>query len=526
MINSENNLTINFSNENLSILKFFFNLLTLLCFFIQIFLGETLEDYYCIIILVTLNLIVSQYCFNEKILFLYPISTFIIFCTNISIGGSALIFKTFFLEPVTLRLHLPLETFFFLFICIIYLIICHYSYRKINLFYLIKNYFSNILIKLETKNNFKFNNFICNFCFLLLILISFFLVRAGQKSFLENIMDGIGVFSAMPLIFLLFVPIYNEAKQKHYEYYIYITIYMILSFFFCLAVNSRAFFFDKIYLILILLFFFLILGIIKITYRFFFKTLIFFIVAILIAPILNKYSEGVLSVRDLRFENINNPTQNIYNFFENTLGKSQIKFIDSNSSTLFKEDYISSSIIGRINTTYTTDNLFFASKYLTSSSVQKIQDYEKNQIISLFPEFFIKIFDKDFNKKFYGENTTASLFYKAVESDYGGPKSVGSMFATLHIYYNNYFFIYFYPITIVCFIVGDSFWLKTQRFSNLLFSIIYATAGSLTGVFAVTSISVLMNIVFRGIPQTIILYALLLWLYNLFLKKNTITQQQ
>ena len=234
----------------------------------------------------------------------------------------------------------------------------------------------------------------------------------------------------------------------------------------------------------------------------------------------------MLSVRDLRFENINNPTQNIYNFFENTLGKSQIKFIDSNSSTLFKEDYISSSIIGRINTTYTTDNLFFASKYLTSSSVQKIQDYEKNQIISLFPEFFIKIFDKDFNKKFYGENTTASLFYKAVESDYGGPKSVGSMFATLHIYYNNYFFIYFYPITIVCFIVGDSFWLKTQRFSNLLFSIFYASAGSLTGVFAVTSISVLMNIVFRGIPQTIILYALLLWLYNLFLKKNTITQQQ
>jgi hypothetical protein len=299
---------------------------------------------------------------------------------------------------------------------------------------------------------------------------------------------------------------------------------MISAFLFSLAVNARSFFLDKVYLILILLLFFLILGIIKITYRFFFKSLIFFIVALLIAPILNNYSEGILSVRNLRSENISNPTQNIYNFFENTLDKSQIKFIDSNSSTLFKEDYIPSTIIGRINTIYTTDNLFFASKYLTSSSVQKIQDYEKNQIISIFPEFFIKMFDKDFNKKFYGENTTTSLFYKAVESDYGGPKSVGSMFATLHIYYNNYFFIYFYPITIVCFIAVDSFWLKTQRFSNLLFSIFYGTAGSLTGVFAVPSISVLMNIIFRGIPQTIILYALLLWLYNSFLKKNTIKQ--
>jgi len=231
-----------------------------------------------------------------------------------------------------------------------------------------------------------------------------------------------------------------------------------------------------------------------------------------------------LSVRNLRSENINNPTQNIYNFFENTLDKSQIKFIDSNSSTLFKEDYIPSYIIGRINTIYTTDNLFFASKYLTSSSVQKIQDYEKNQIISLVPEFFIKIFDKDFNKKFYNESTTTSLFYKAVESDYGGSKSTGSMFATLQIYYNYYFFIYFYPITIVCFIAVDSFWLKTQRFSNLLFPIFYSTSGALTGVFAVSSISVLMGLVFRGIPQTIILYALLLWLYNSFLKKNTIKQ--
>jgi hypothetical protein len=404
----------------------------------------------------------------------------------------------------------------------VYLIICHYSYRKINLFSLIKNYFSNIFIKLETKNNFKFNNFIGNFCFLILILTLFFLVRTEQKSLLENIMDGLIVFIAMPLIFLLFIPIYNEAKQKHYKYYIYITIYMILIFLYSLAINSRSFFLDKIYLILTLLLFFLMLGIIKITYRFFFKTLIFFIVAILIAPILNKYSESVLSVRNLRFENINNPTQNIYNFFENTLDKSQIKFIDSNSSTLFKEDYIPSTIIGRINTIYTTDNLFFASKYLTSSSVQKIQDYEKNQIISVFPEFFIKIFDKDFNKKFYGENTTTSLFYKAVESDYVGPKSVGSMFATLQIYYNYYFFIYFYPITIVCFIAVDSFWLKTKRFSNLLYPIFYGTSGALTGVFAISSISVLMNIIFRSIPQTIILYALLLWLYNFFLKKNTI----
>ena len=524
MINSENNLTINFSNQNLSILKFFFNLLTFLCFFIQIFLGETLEDYYCTIILVALNLIVSQYCFNEKILFLYPISTFIIFCTNIFIGGSALIFKTFFLEQITLRLHLPLETFFFSFICIIYLILCHYSYRKINLFSSVKNYFSNILIKLETRNNFEFNNFIGNFCFLLLILILVFLERTEQKSFLENIMDGLNIFIVMPLIFLLFVPIYNGTKQKHYKYYIYITIYMILAFLYSLATNSRSFFLDKINLILILLFFFLILGIIKISYRFFFKTLFFFIIAMLIAPILNNYSEGILSVRDLRSESINNPIQNMYNFFENTFDKKQIKFIDKNSSTLFKEDYIPSSIIGRINTVYATDNLFFASKYLPSSSVQKIQDYEKNQIISLFPEFFIKIFDNDFNKNYYNENTTTSLFYKTVESDYGGPKSVGSMFATLQIYHNYYFLIYFYLITIVCFITADSFWLKTQRFSNLLFPIFYATTGALTGVFAVTSISVLMNVVFRGIPQTIILYALLLWLYNSFLKKNKIKQ--
>jgi hypothetical protein len=151
--------------------------------------------------------------------------------------------------------------------------------------------------------------------------------------------------------------------------------------------------------------------------------------------------------------------------------------------------------------------------------VQKIQDYEKNQIISLFPEFFIEIFDKDFNKNYYNENTITSLFYKAVESDYGGPKSIGSMFATLQIYHSYYFFIYFYLITTVCFITADSFWLKTQRFSNLLFPMFYATAGALTGVFAVTSISVLMNVVFRGIPQTIILYALLLWLYNSFSKK-------
>jgi len=518
MLSEEKNLSINFSNQNLNFIKFIYSLLTFLCFFIQLILGSTSEDYYCAILLLTLNIIVAQYCFDEKILLAYPISTFVIFCTNIQIGGSALYFKSLYLESVTLKLRAPLETFSFMFLCIIYLIICHYTYRKINLFIFTKNYLSNTFSKLKITYNSKFNNFIGYFCLVLTFIVTFFIIDEGQKSLIENINDGLKLFIIMPLInfFLLYINFYDRAESKiNYKYFIFIIFYIMLIIFYSILVNSRGVLLHNMYVIIMLLIFFLMLGIIRITYNFFFKAVLALILLLSIVPILNNYSQTILDTRDLRYENINNPIKNFDIFLESFSNKNKIQF-DDVQSKLFREDYIPSTILGRVNTIFTIDNLFFASKYLSLSSIEKIKDYEKKQIISIFPEFIIKIFDNNFNKKFYNENTISAMIYKATDNTYGGTKPVGSMYAILQIYYGYYFFIYFYLITIICFIVIDAFCLKNLNFTYMLFPLFLL----ITSIFTAGSVSSLFEILLRLIPQSVILYLFLYSIYSFFLKKN------
>jgi hypothetical protein len=518
MFNEEKNSTIIFSAQNLDFIKFFYNLLTFLCFFIQLILGSSLEDYYCIMLLLILNIIVSQYCFNEKILFSYPISTFVIFCTNIQMGGSSLYFKSLYLESVTLKLRVPFETFFFSLLCIVYLIICHCTYRNVNLFILTKNYLSNFLSKLKITNNTKFNNFIGCCCLALTFMITFFIIEEEQKTLIENINDGLKLFIIMPIInfFLLSINIYNTEEEKiNFKYFIFIIFYTVSILFYSIIINSRGTLLHSVYVIIMLLIFFLLLGVVKITYKFFYKSLFAFILVLFISPIVNNYSQTLLDTRGLRGENINNPIKNFDNFLESFSVKKKMQFVEQETN-LFREDYIPSTILGRVNTIFTIDNVFFVSKYLSLSSIEKIKDYENNQIISIIPEFIIRFFDKDFNKKFYIENTITAMIYKTIDNTYSGPKPVGSMFAILQIFYGYYFFIYFYLMVIICFIVMDSFCLKNQKFSYILFPLFYF----ITSIFVTSSMSSLIEILLRTIPQTIILYLLLYYIYSLFLKKN------
>jgi len=185
---------------------------------------------------------------------------------------------------------------------------------------------------------------------------------------------------------------------------------------------------------------------------------------------------------------------------------------------LFPENYYKISIMNRINVINYVDNIIYSEKYLIESQISSLKDFEINKIISIFPEPFLAPFVDKFSKEDY-TTSIASKVYLLLDPDYGGNLSLGSMFAILKMYYGYYFFLLFLPFLLLQFSVVDSFFIKNQFSPILLFSLWSTSTGFLNSLLF-SSFSTWVLFFFRTVPQSIILYILLFYLYKIFFIKK------
>ena len=124
--------------DNLKILKRSFYFISILCFSIQLVLSNSLNDYICIIIIFVFNIFICSYCYKDKNILNFPISSNIIFISSFINLGGILYLKTFEYDLLTIKLQHPLNTLILLVLFNLIIVFTHFIYTKSNNISMIK----------------------------------------------------------------------------------------------------------------------------------------------------------------------------------------------------------------------------------------------------------------------------------------------------------------------------------------------------------------------------------------------------
>ena len=503
--------------SNLKKIKFLFLFLILISSLCQVFLINDFKDLYSLIFLILSNLIVLNYCFNIENLKNYPISTFSIIFTNFYSNCSALFFKSLFLEPVTGNLYNPNFTFFYLLIFNILIVVIHIFYKNLLFFNTLKKLIQKIFlfINLDKINNKEFLIFLGLFSLLIAtISVTFFgstIYSSNQfgPNIVGDILNATNVFFISPFIILFTTNIYNFKITKKNYFFIFISFILVI--YLSLGLNARSAFFDILFVGILIYCFSFLIGANQIKVLRLNKIVFILIFSLLIGSYIDKFSDSYLDVRATR--DITNPISNIKNHFKNFNNQKSNKVYEVTPDRIFDENYYQINILNRINIVKATDNILFSKKYLNKDQIDKILNYELNQILALVPNPVIKIFSNSFNKNDYLQFTITSKIYRSVDKFFKGGKSNGISFGIFFIYENIFFLTLFLLSVFLCFTLLDAFKYKNS-YLIIFFVLIYSTSGSLINIISSGSLSDVIGTLIRSIPQSILFYFIIYKIFN------------
>lgn len=516
-------------NQNLEILKKTIYIFSFGCLITQLILSKNSLDYASVFLIFLSNIFVTSYCFSQKNISQYPISSNIIFVSYfINIGG-VLYFKTITTSLITDKLNLPLNTILYLIIFNFIIIISHYFYKKINFINEIRNNLSNFFFKnnLITISNNKFLIFIGSIAVILKLFYYDLNIAIGEQtlnqypSLFRDITIGMVSFIYAPFLILFSKKLYNLYDEKNYNFIYF--IFSIIILFLSMSTGSRSLLFD---LGLFIFFVFLIYAqqeYIRLNKFFLFKMVIILIVTLPMMTVLDTISKAYLLDRSKNtqqspIKNFTTTVNRIMNYEQTSL---DVKKIYDLSDYFQSEEYYDNSILNRFNILLVNDNINYVLSNISTIKLNEIKTHEFNKIISIIPQPIINIFNKDFIKTDYLRVSMGSFIYRAYDQYSVGRLNIGSFpFAMTH-YYKILWPFYLFLLSIFVFFVFDSFFHQKKKIiSPIVFFLFYATSGGALNIFTSSEISKLISLTIRNVPQTIILYFLLYKCYDLLFNKK------
>jgi hypothetical protein len=523
LINSTNYIESNSSKiKNLSII------FLILCSLIQLILLKNYENIFSILFLFLSNLLILNYCLKKENIFNYPVSIFSIIFLNIYANGGTLFFKSVLFEDLTINLHQPNYTFFLLLVFNAVILITHFFYTKIKFLDRVKLKINNLyrFIKINNENKVMIKDF-----FILLGISTVFFASLSftffgnfiyfQKqtgpNFLGDIINGINIFYISGFVVLYSKKFYNFSFSRKDSFLIFLS--GISIFYLSLGLNSRSAFFDLAFVGLLIYAFYFFIGYYEIKVLRLNKIFIVFIFLFFSTSLVDRFSETYIESREIRDKT--NPVQNVKNHFSTFLDSKIIKNYDFYTSTnIFNENYYKVNLLNRINIIKATDNVLYAKKFIGNKQLDNLVDYEKGQIISILPSPLIKLFSQSFDKNnFLNFSMTSKIFIEADRS-FGGSKSNGLIYPIVYIYNDYSFYLLFFFILILSFLFLDSFYnRKDKSFSILLFLLFYTTGGGLINAISQGSVSDAFALLFRDLPQSIVIIFILFKIFSLVKKK-------
>lgn len=515
------------SNKQIDSVRLIIYLISFISLVIQLFVFENNNDLYCIFIIFFSNILTTFYCLNKKYFFKYPISLLMIFISYFINLGGALFFKSFEFTLITEKLDLPLSTILILTTINITIILSHSLYRKINE---------------STKTN-KINNFLIKIDFFkigdvkFLYFLSFIVVASKLFFFdLNRTISAQGEFGYNPNLFqdivnglkyVIYLPVVIFFSKSLFEIdhvpkkYFFFILFLLSIAFISLSRSNRSILFDCFLLSAIVVFILILFDRINLKKNFFIKLILLPLLIIPSFNIIENLSKQFVTERSLYMERT--PIENVKSFIENAFSKKnnnlylEKKYLSD--QIFFSENYYKSSLFNRANILHIHDNFNYIDKNISNVKLDKLKEIQINKTISILPQPIINIFSHNFNKQDVVHFSTASFLYGNLEYG-GGTLNIGSAIMTMYIIFGYWIFIILFIFFIPVFIFMDSFYNKQKMiFSPYIIIFFYSTSGGILNFISATELSFWLNLIFRIIPQTLIIIFIAKFAYNKFLKK-------
>ena len=527
------NVFLNHSQNNISKFKKYYILFIFICGSVQLILSENFTDLTVLFYVILINILILFYCFQSNKFKLFPISYLIIFFSFFFNAASALFLKTLELNKVSSNLYLPKDIYFFLLISTILIIATHMIY--------VKNYTKN-------KKSFTFNLiqkfglykidlnllfYLGVFSLIMQVLYTFDLMGIGYNN--TNILGGYGVLTDFmlgynPFYILIFQLILSKHLfNKNYSinkivYFLFFLIVIYIS----IATNRRDILFFGILNLLMILVTIFLLGKIQIDKKQFLKYFSIFIILLLSSGTILKLNYAYLIERNnvsrATFTNLTSflstfsKINNNKNFYKNF--KSNMRFTVTSKINI--QNYYDSLIFERLNPIKYADNILFFSKRLDKNTLNEIKSHSFNRMLSIIPQPFINIVNKNFNKSDYIYLTVATKIITNTRQNRSASNDVGSFLIELKIFFGLLFFLPMVIIAYLIFILFDSFYDKKKEiFSPIMLIFLFYGSNTVYGFFSSTSFDAIVAFIIRGIPQSILLYLIFKILFKFFFKTKS-----
>ena len=341
-----------------------------------------------------------------------------------------------------------------------------------------------------------------------------------NPNILQDIIIGVKFLIFLPVVIFFSKSLFEIDYVPKKNLFFISVLFSIV--FISLSINNRSILFDYFLLIVIVIFILILFGKIDLKKKFFIKVII---LPLLIIPSFNfieNLSIKFMNERSLYMDKT--PIENVKSFIGNAFSKKnnniylEKRYISDRY--FFSENYYISTLFNRANTLHINDNFNYIDKNITNNKLEKLKEIQIDKIISIIPQPIINIFYDNFDKQNVTSFSTASYLYGNLEYG-GGTLNIGSAIMTLYIIFGYWTFIILFLFFIPVFIFMDSFYDKNKMiFSPYIIIFFYSTSVGILNFISATEISLWFNLIFRIIPQTLIIIFIAKLIYNSFIKKN------
>jgi len=441
---------------------------------------------------------------------------------NVSSQSGALIYQSLTWTPIEFNLFNPIQTFFYVGVMQLVLVLAHFFYTQSRLLFAIKGWFSSSVVKPLGLFSHPPSNMLWSMGFIGVMSIWFSATNnieygdAGGKFVVAFIPFAYG-----PYLIPFFERLSNSASRCRNIYTKQLIAYTLLVIIVALVKNSRGIFALAFMTVLLAFFLYWVIGSLSFTKRQLVNATLLFIPALLVFSILSDLADAMVIARVTRGE------VKGLEFIEATL----IALFDRESLAAYKQSalfslsnqyneiYISNPIVARLVTVKFDDNMLHFYKELPDGAAAELLTVTIGKFIALLPTPIINLFGLGINKTDLEFSIGDFIWYLFSGVGLGGYRT-GSIIAHGLILFEWWFFVLILMLSPLLYAILDGFsYLHNKR---IYFSpVILFASFTLFTLFNGDGLNNIASILLRALPQLIVLYFVLMLPFRKFNKQGS-----
>lgn len=502
----------------------FLGALIWLCVPLQIIIEPTIENASCTLIAAVTCAVFFQYNLRRNLYAQFPMSALMLLGFNTISFSLPLVVQTIMVHGIVNNLRLPITTFLSLLAVQIVLVIAHIIYVRLS-----QGGLSNPVQIIYEKLGLFREPREYEFWFLGLVgSVSLLLTRV---IYADQIQYGdVGAKFVQALWFLLPAPFapfvlhyFRPGRGAPSRGYIILTVFYVAALFLVgVGANMRMIMFNSIIILSLGWFLALCSESAKLTNKALVLTLAVGTAAPFAFSTVSDMTAAMAIVRpELSYlsasQRLSRTVDVFFNKNEIRQYREQSSFIQNSGS--YTENYTEITVLDRLLIVKFQDNMIYFSGMLSESSQASVGETTKDMLLSILPTPVIQQFVPGFDKNKTQESSFGDILFVMSGGDELTGKKSGSSYVNGWLVLGPAYALFLFVQSMIFFTIFDGF---VKRVDNRLAMAPFAFLNLwliFYGVHFSDSISGIVGLIFRDIPQSILLYAALSYVFNLMVSR-------